>query len=78
MQESFSEVEKRILEDLQVGAEHGKTGHYGVYPLEVLMRTLRVTLHVSPEEIESVLNSLCQRGLVERGIHVEDKEMVVR
>jgi len=76
MQERLSETEKKILEELRVSAEHGKTGHYGVFPVEVLIRTLRVTLQATPDQIETALDDLAQRELIERGIHLDGKEVV--
>lgn len=76
MQERLIELQKKILEELRVSAEHGKTGHYGVFPVDVLIRTLRVTSHATPDEIETALNNLSEVQLIQRGIEIEGKEMV--
>jgi DNA-binding MarR family transcriptional regulator len=76
MEKRAIEVQRKILEELAVDVLRDKAGHHGVFRVDVLINTLRVTLQATPEEIKSALHSLCQMQLVERGIRVGDKEVV--
>jgi len=67
---------ERILQELQVDVGRREKGHHGVFAVEVLINTLRVTLHVTREEIESALEHLCRLQLIEKAVQVGGKEVL--
>lgn len=47
-----------------------------MFAVEVLINTLRVTLHVTREEIESALEHLCRLQLIEKAAQAGGKEVL--
>lgn len=66
MHDHLLEIERKILEELHTDVDRAQKGHHGVFRLDVLVNTLRVTMHLPSEEIEDAINSLCSAGLISR------------
>jgi DNA-binding MarR family transcriptional regulator len=66
MQDHLLEIERKILEELHTDIDRARKGHQGVFRLDVLVNTLRVTMHLPSEEIEGAVNNLRNAGLIRR------------
>jgi DNA-binding MarR family transcriptional regulator len=77
MENRLIEIEKRVLKELDVDIRYGKPGHHGVFRVEILINTLRVTLRAGQEEIRSALDKLCELGLAMKTVSHEDKQELI-
>jgi hypothetical protein len=76
MERPLIEIERKILEELHVDVARADKGHHGVFPVEVVINTLRVTMGAKREDIEKALQELSRLQLIEKGIHAGDTEVL--